>query len=44
MTKISIDLYMDYVIIEGQRVNRPPRLARSVWMAFWEQINRMIRG
>ena len=32
-----IDIYMDYVIIEGQRVNRPSAIPRSRWIRFWEQ-------
>ena len=27
---------MDYVVICGQRVNRPSWICRSAWLAFWE--------
>jgi hypothetical protein len=33
---MTIEVYMDYVIICGQRVNRPSWYARSLWLAFWE--------
>ena len=28
---------MDYVIIFGQRINRPAWCARSLWLAYWER-------
>lgn len=34
---LQVDIYQDYVIIEGQRVNRPKAIARSDWMKLWEQ-------
>jgi len=32
-----IDIWPDYVMIEGQRVNRPSAISRSQWIRFWEQ-------
>jgi hypothetical protein len=32
----EIDIYMDYVIAFGQRINRPSRISRSVWIEYWE--------
>jgi hypothetical protein len=36
---LQIDVYMDYVVIEDQRVNRPYFVARSFWMRFWEGVS-----
>lgn len=36
MMKNEIDIYMDYVIAFGVRVNRPNRVSRSDWLDFWE--------
>lgn len=36
MLTILID--MDQVTIEGVVIKRPDRVARSVWMAFWERV------
>jgi cytidylate kinase len=36
---MKIEVYMDYVLIEGQRVNRPMRIARSNWMRYWEHLS-----
>jgi hypothetical protein len=38
MSKISseIDVYMDYVVAFGQRIERPSRMARSQWIKYWE--------
>jgi hypothetical protein len=33
---ITIEAYMDYVLICGQRINRPASVARSEWLQFWE--------
>jgi hypothetical protein len=33
---MRIDVYMDYVVVEGQRINRPSYIGRSAWMGWWE--------
>lgn len=33
---MSIDIYMDYVVVEGQVVKRPDYISRKVWMDQWE--------
>lgn len=33
----DLEIYMDHVILFGQRIDRPSRMARSVWMRFWEE-------
>jgi hypothetical protein len=40
--KLMIDVYMDYVIIEGRRVDRPSHIARSIWISQWERINKTV--
>jgi hypothetical protein len=37
MKLIEVIPYLDYVIIEGQRVNRPQSIPRSAWLAYWEK-------
>ena len=37
---MNIDVEMDAVVIEGQRVVRPSHIARSVWMDYWEMVQR----
>lgn len=32
---LKLEVYMDYIILEGTRVNRPARLSRSRWLAIW---------
>jgi hypothetical protein len=34
---MTIEIHMDYVLIEGHRINRPSRIARSQWILYWEQ-------
>lgn len=34
--KDNVDIYPDYVIVFGQRVDRPSDIARSTWMKLWE--------
>lgn len=34
---MDIDVYMDHVIVNGVRVERPARISRSDWMAWWER-------
>ena len=36
MLTILIDI--DAVTIEGVVIKRPDRIARSAWLAFWEQV------
>ena len=36
--QMVIEPNMDSVIINGQTVRRPPRMARSVWLAFWASV------
>jgi len=31
-----IEIYPDWVLINGVKVNRPSRIARSEWMKWWE--------
>jgi hypothetical protein len=38
---MQVDIYMDYVMFCGQRINRPNHVSRSDWMRVWEQ---QIRG
>jgi hypothetical protein len=37
---MDIVVYMDYVIICGQRVNRPVNIGRSTWLQYWESLQR----
>jgi hypothetical protein len=32
-----IEIHMDYVVVEGVRIDRPSRLSRSQWVEFWEE-------
>jgi hypothetical protein len=34
---LEMEVYMDHVDIERQRVKRPARVPRSIWMLIWEQ-------
>lgn len=34
---IEIEVYMDYVLIEKQKVIRPAHISRSAWMSYWER-------
>lgn len=36
----NIDIYMDHVIVFGQRVNRPSWMSRWAWGTFWEKWSR----
>ena len=33
----AIEIYMDHVVVFGQRVDRPDSQPRSQWLYFWEQ-------
>lgn len=33
---VYVEINMDYVKINGQRVNRPSSVSRSDWLAWWE--------
>lgn len=33
---IEIKISVDFVVVEGVRIDRPSRIARSVWRDFWE--------
>ena len=35
---IEIIVYNDYVLIEGQRVNRPKRISVMRWLSYWEDV------
>ena len=37
---MEIDVYMDYVLVNSQRLDRPTRITRSRWMAYWEGAKR----
>jgi hypothetical protein len=39
MTELQIDVGMDHVDIEGQRIMRPTGIARSRWQDIWLQMN-----
>jgi hypothetical protein len=32
---IDIDVQMDYVVILGKRIDRPPRISVSQWYNYW---------
>ena len=34
----EIDVWPDYVMIDGQRVNRPSRISAVQWTDYWERI------
>lgn len=36
--KLDVEVYMDYVLVCGQRVNRPKYVARSSWLWYWERL------
>ena len=36
-----LDIYIDHVVFEGMRINRPSRITRSVWLGYWERIKLM---
>jgi hypothetical protein len=33
---MEIEIYMDHVLINKQKVTRPRSMARSYWLRFWE--------
>lgn len=35
---MSIEVYIDWVVIAGQKVLRPKYISRSVWLRFWERL------
>ena len=37
MIRHEIDVSLDYVIAFGQRVDRPDRVSRADWDAFWRR-------
>lgn len=37
MIIVEIIIDRDYVIIEGEMVRRPQRIAPSAWLEFWEK-------
>lgn len=39
---VEIDIYLDHVMIEGQRVNRPSAVCRYDWNLFWNDVKRLI--
>jgi len=38
MKLLEIIPYMDYVLIEGQRVSRPDHISRKRWLDYWESL------
>jgi hypothetical protein len=32
---MDIVVYMDYVLVLGQRIERPARITRSRWLGYW---------
>lgn len=39
MSRIEVDIYMDYVVLLNKyRIDRPARIARSLWMALWRRM------
>ena len=36
-----IEVDMDSVTINGQTVARPDRIARTVWLRYWETVKRL---
>lgn len=36
MLRMQIDPYADYVVIEGERLNRPRTVSPGQWLEFWE--------
>jgi hypothetical protein len=36
------EVNMDYVVLLGTRINRPERISRSVWLKYWEQVEKGI--
>jgi len=32
---LRIEAGMDYVIVEGTRIERPSHIARSAWLSYW---------
>lgn len=36
----DVEIYMDYVILFGTRVERPSRVPRSEWEQFWRYATR----
>jgi hypothetical protein len=41
---MSLEVWPDCVIINGVRVARPSAIARSRWLAYWEDVARYTRG
>ena len=33
----EIVIYRDYVIVVGQRIQRPSRISPGQWLSFWEK-------
>jgi hypothetical protein len=34
----EIQIFMDYILIFDQRIDRPDRISRNAWMALWEKL------
>ena len=39
--RLCIDVYMDYVVVEGQTLRRAVYIPRAVWMRWWERVARI---
>lgn len=35
---VEIDIYTDYVMFCGQRIERPSSLSNVQWIKFWERV------
>lgn len=40
---LSIEVYLNSVVIEGKVVDRPSRIAPSQWLSFWEVVLKIAR-
>jgi hypothetical protein len=38
--KNELSVFLDYVLLFGQRIDRPDYIARSTWLSHWEKIER----
>lgn len=37
---MAVDVHLDFVVIEGYRVDRPKHIARSAWVDYWQEAKR----
>jgi hypothetical protein len=33
---LNVEIFLDYAVVEGVRIERPARVSRTNWVEFWE--------